>query len=222
MNISNKLLTLIENWNSGYCNYSDIDNNDLAILAIFHLHQQKKINDERLNAYCKQYNNNTICRKVKTYHCKINDKWYNDSSTFTAIMDSYNELCIKQDLNLETMLTYLNRLLNKPRNYCIDHLYFSYVRPIITRLESTYGIELFNSLNVKTTFKTYEEMDNNGNLSSGYCCKDCDGCLGEYKRNRYNSYLGYNYIEKLEKEIKSYLNNNKTISAFKNFNNKLM
>ena len=222
MKIPSKIITDCRDTGYGYSNYTDISNEDVAILAIFHLHDQKIINEDRFKSYCKQYNNRTLIRKINTYHCKIIDKWYSNDSTFTAILDSYNEKCSAVDFSVEKMLYYLNRLFNKNKNFCIDHLYFNYINPVLWRFSEYDGNELFKSFEFSTSYKTYEEMDRGGYLSTGYCCTDCDGCLGQYKRNRYKYLLGYDYQSKLMKEIKTKLNEYKTKSGKRNPKNKLV
>ena len=206
---------------SGYYNQSYIHEADIAILAIFHLHYDKHINDKSFNAYCAQYRNSTLIRKVNTYHNRITDEWYNDTSSFEPIMDSYFKKCKGVDLSLDVILGYLNKLLNRNKNYCIDHLYFNYFGQIISELQSPNDI-VFSEFNKSLSFPSYEQLDNNGLLSSGYCCRDCDGCLGEYKRSAYLSYIGYHWKEKIETHIKKELNSKKTKDALLNKNNKLL
>jgi len=205
------------NYDNYCCNNSHIDDNDIAILAIFHLYHNKSINDDRFKAYCKQYKNDTIIRRVNTYHCEINDKWYNDTSTFEPILESYSEKCGNLELSTDDILKYLNKLLNMNKNFCIDHLYYKYYKPVIDYTLPN-NIPSDNDLGLPS----YEELDNRDILSNGYCCKDCDGCLGEYKRSQYLHYIGYDWKDKMKKNIKDKLNSMKTISAVKNPNNKML
>jgi hypothetical protein len=221
MIIPSKIITSCGSNGDWYTNYTEISNADVAILAIFHLHDQKIINNDRFKAYCKQYNDKSLIRRVNTYHCKINDTWYNDDSTFTAILDSYNEKCQRVDFSVDKMLTYLNKLFNKNRNFCVDHLFFNYVNPVLWNLASYSVNELFKSFDFGTSYRTYDEVERTGDLSFGYCCSDCDGCLGEYKQRRYESLLGYDYQSKLINELKTKLNGFKTDSGRKNPKNLL-
>jgi hypothetical protein len=225
MKIPKELLSNCEN-NSGYgyTNYSSVQDEDIAILALINLHMNNKINDTRLKALFSQYRNNTLIRKINTYHCKINNKWYNDCITFECIMDSWKELCDnKGDFDIETCLKYFNLLLNKNRNYCIDHFYFNYIQPIIRGYENWRGFELLNSLNLyDNTFMSYEKFEDTWQATSGYCCSDCDGCLSQYKQNRYQAYIGYDLRDKSERKAKEILNSMKTESALKNKENRLI
>lgn len=221
INLAHILKNKIEEYNCyGYCNYTNISNNDIAILAVFKLHHDKIINDDRLKAYCAQYRNNTLVRKINTYHCRINNEWYNDTSSFEPLMDSYFHKCDGVDLPVDVLLGYLNKLLNRNKNYCIDHLYFTYYKPIINQCDAPSDIA-FSSFNHDLDFPSYEYLDSKGILSSGYCCRDCDGCLGEYKRNAYRSYIGYNWREKIDTEVKKFLISKKTKEYYKNPHNLL-
>ena len=78
---------------------------------------------------------------------------------------------------------------------------------------------MFNAFEFNIEFESYEQMDNYGRLSDGYCCSDCDGCLGEYKRRRYRDIVGPE--TKHITEIKSYLNSQKNDSGRRNPHNRL-
>lgn len=225
MNIPHQIITLCEKSSyhyGGYYNQTFISSSDIAIIAIISLHIKGKINDSRLNALFAQYRNGTLIRKVNTYHCRINDEWYSDDSTFTAFLDSYNQYCKPLfDLSDETVLKYFSKLLNKKRNYCIDHLYFTYVQPLLSQIDSSEIVQkVFAGMNIPNCeFITYEKANRNSDLESGYCCSDCSGCLGEYKRSRYR-YL-YNYQTKdVEVKVKAYFDSLKTDSALFNVKNK--
>jgi len=220
MKISSKLLNQCFKTSYGYINNCNIECEDLAILAIFQMHFRKVINDDSLNANIRKYHNKTLVRAVKTYHCTINDRWYSDTSTFEAIIDAWNDTYSTVDFKVEDMLFYLNKLLNKNKNYCIDHLLFTYINPILETINENNSIELYNSFEIGNPLKTYEQMDRNDELSYGYCCRDCDGCLREYKSYRYKEYLGYNLQKKLRELVNLELNSLKTPSSHKNINNK--
>jgi len=200
--------------------YYLLNREDTTILILINLHVNGLINDEKLNALFKQYRNKTLIKQVNTYHCKINNQWYSCTNTFEVYQDCY-QLCNKIDFDLELCLKYFNLLLNKNRNYCIDHLYFTYIKPIIDTID--YNYDLLNKLDVfDNKVMSYEKFADTWEATSGYCCSDCDGCLGEYKRSRYRNYIGYDIKSKTENEVKRILNSMKTKSALKNINNPLL
>lgn len=217
-----ELLTSCRSNSYGYYNMSGIEIKDIAILIIMSLHLNKKITDTKMFAMFKQYREGTLIRKVNTYHCKINDKWYNDTSTFEAIMDCYNDLCIKGDLSLETCLSYFNKLFNMNRNYCIDHFYFSYVKPIINNMNNRDGLKILNRVGIRDLdFITFEKFKSSYGAMDGYCCEDCDGCPSQYARSRYTQHIGRDYMEKYKDLAKGQLNAHKNSSGLKNPHNRL-
>jgi hypothetical protein len=232
MKIPKELLTNCKDNNYNYINYSIVRNEYLVMLVFIQLHLESKINRDRLKAFFKQYNNvdqtnpyptYSFLRKINTYHCTINNKWYSNELMFSVWMDCYSELCTKQDFEIETLIKYLSTYLNKPRNYCIDFIYFNYIQPIIRGYENWRGFELLNSLNLyDNTFMSYEKFKDTWQATSGYCCSDCDGCLSQYKQNRYQAYIGYDLRDKSEKKAKEILNSLKTESALKNKENRLI
>jgi hypothetical protein len=222
MIIPKELLTYCKDNNYGYVNMSSVNNEDIAILAIIELHRNKKISYKKMMAMFKQYRSKTLIRKINTYHCKINNKWYSDGGTFTAIMDSYNELCIKEDFSIETCLKYFNLLFNMNKNYCIDHLYFAYFKQIIQGMNNYQGHQLLNLCNIDNiNVMSYDDFKQTWQATSGYCCEDCDGPICQYMSNRYENHLGYNYQDNFKNLVKNKLNSMKTTSGLKNPQNRL-
>jgi hypothetical protein len=224
MKLSHKLIPSSKNFNGyWYSSEYNIEDENIALLCIINLHLDKKINDTKLLALFKQYNNKNLIRKVNTFHCKINNKWYNDENTLNIYIECYNEFCLKRDLDIETCLKYFNLLLNKNKNYCIDFLYFNFCEPLINNIihydrfnDSVINI-LTETLSIRENKMSFESFKDTSMATSGYCCSDCDGCLSEYKFLQYRSYLGFDFKEKIEKDIKEELNKLKTYYVRNNF-----
>ena len=145
---------------------------------------------------------------------------------YDILLDVYNEVCERKDIELDVFLKYLNLYLNKNKNYCIDFVYFNLVEPLIKRFRydnSLAKLRSFGASEMDLSIVTYEEADRTRDLSSGYCCRDCDGCLSEYKHSRYESYYGYgrDLEEKLSKLFKHQLLGLKTESASRNKSERL-
>ena len=214
MELSYKILKGFERNNFGserfndvyYCNYTNISDANLLMFAIFNLHKHKIINSQSLNDYCKQFKNNTLIRKINTKYCKKLDRWYIDACSSAYILDMYNELCPKNNFNLIELVPYINRIYNKSFNKCIYYIYNYYIIPIIDKtFYNTEYLDVYNDLNIET-IPTFESVEHN--LSSGYCCKDCDGCLSEYKSSRYKMYYLKNidnYYNKAKLKLQNYL-----------------
>ena len=140
----------------------------VVFLIITHLHIQSKINDEKMKAMFKSLKNETLLRKVNTHHCKINNRWYNDEEMFTILCEVYNEVCVRKDLDIETVLKYLNKFLNGNRNYCINYIYIEFILPLFNNLSDPKNVKLLKTFELKTfnvNYISYEEADERGDLS---------------------------------------------------------
>jgi len=194
-----------------------------TILLISFLHHYKKINDEKLKAMFKSLREGKLLRRINTYHCKINGKWYNDESMSSILLECYHELCPKEDMTLEAFLKYLNLYYNKNKNYCIDVVYFSYIEPFIERFEQYPNKQIIKGFGVATDVEilTFEQADDRYDLSLGFCCEDCDGDERQYKENRYQYYYYEQAKKDLKKKFKQFLLNKKNPSCYKNPNERL-
>ena len=213
MVLSHKLITNFYN--------KSIKDRNIILLIIINLHIDKKINDAKLKALFKNYRNKTLTRFVKTHHCTINDKWYNDENMKQIYLDVYEDMP-KKDLTIEQVLPYLNLLLNRNKNYCIDFIYKQYVEPITSSIYclNDEQIDLFNSFKIgEISLTPYYEMIG---LGSGYCCEDCDGDYEAYKWARYESLMSAEFTKNLLDKVKSFLQGKKTASSYRNPNNILL
>jgi hypothetical protein len=219
MLLSHKLIPEHSNyWSS---NNSPLESENVVLLVIINLHLDNKITDKKMFALFKQYNQKTLLNAKTTYHCNINDEWYNDESMYEVYLDCYHKLCQKRDLELDVILKYLNLLLNKNKNYCIDAYYTKFIEPLIDNLSrdifgyKRYNVEILSNLGANfENYMTYDEFQDTWQATSGYCCSDCDGCLSQYKQYQYEQYLGYDFKQKIQTQIINYLNTFKKINKY--------
>ena len=213
MVLSHKLITNNYNWT--------LEERNIILLIIIHLHIDKKINDAKLKALFKNYRNKTLTRRIGTHHCTINNKWYNDEPMKNIYLDIYEDMP-KKDLTIEQVLPYLILLLNRNKNYCIDFIYKQFVEPVTKAIHylNRNDIDLFNSFKMgEISLKSYEDTLG---LGDGYCCEDCDGDYEDYKRMQFQYSLGRDFRDKLLDKIKSFLQSKKTLGSYKNPNNILL
>lgn len=198
---------------SYWSNNTPTDEATLFLIIAF-LHKQSKISYERAKAMFNSLRKGTLNRKINVYHSPITDKWYDNTGMLSILVETFSEIGSPDFLHEEEWLKYTNLYLNKNKNFCIDWIYFEIIEPIINR---NYDLDILKTfdVDVKGGFISYEEADNQGRLDSGYCCRDCDGCLGEYKRSQYETYYKVSDTH-LRKAFKDYLFSIKTPSALKN------
>jgi len=146
-------------------------------------------------------------------------------------LEVYNEAslnwpaCPKINIEFEDFLKYVQKLLNKNRNFCIDWIFFSIVKPLIDSSSSYTALNQLRSLDVEEfddRFLTFEEADRKHELGFGYCCDNCDGDYKQYKRNRYERMYLDNMEDKAKKVFKQFLFSKKTADAIRNPKEKLM
>jgi hypothetical protein len=188
-----------------YDNMSNIDNQDLSVIMLCILFHNKKISRERFVARMQQYFKTKdsyimISRRLGTYKSELLNRWYSDISLTNVYVEEVFETCTCNDLTIEDYLKYLNIGFNRNRNFCIDFIAFSVFRKVIHHWDKNWAYDFLTSCGIKDlnlSYLSYEEADRNYDLSFGYCCEDCDGCLRQYKESRYD----YLYKNDAEKEL---------------------
>lgn len=192
--------------------YGTFGHENVIFLIIVQLHMNGLINDKKLQSMFRGLNNNTLLRRINTYHCKINDRWYDHEGMFTVLTDVYEDLIEKyklfpQDIPMEVVINYVQKMLNKPKNYCIDWIIRGYVVPLINMVEhDDYHMEYSykhllafgDEILMGTNFVSYNNFS-----PSGYCCDDCDGCYSAYKRGQYEIL----YMRKFTRDIRKMFKN---------------
>lgn len=198
----------------------NLDNEYKTVFYASLLHKHGVINDAKLRGIFKslrERKDNTWY--VNTHHSNINDKWYSDmymSDILKSILDT--NMCV---LELSEFIKYVNIYLNKTHNYCVDFIFFNYVKESINRNRNYSGY--YDSVNTyfNTRFVIIKKEDFSYHYSFSYCCEDCDGDYDEYMDNQYEYYVLDNSKEEIEKyfrdEYISNLKNYKHVCMYKDF-----
>ena len=200
---------------------------DLFLLITL-LYHNEVINREKYIAMCNNNKAGKLNRKIKTHHCKINNKWYDDTGMYTILFEVFDDMRGRlKPIELEDFIKYANLYLNKPRNYCIDWIFYSYIEPVIEEYnrDTSYSIdESYRTSRAIDMLKVFNIQFPSCNLvhfydfdgTNGYCCEDCDGDEGTYRASRYY----YNNIcpnrDNLRKDFSKFLNSKKTDAHLKN------
>lgn len=201
-----------------------LDDIEISVLLASFLHYNDIINDKKLQAMYKGLRDRSLLKHRNVYHCNINNKWYSDEPMINILLDilsdGYNGVIAeisgkritKTEMDIEIYLKYMNRYLNKNRNYCIDYVYDNVVKPFINRYESgcsfwhftdhhfhcdnafieLFGVQLNGFNNTKL-----ENFD-----AYGYCCEDCDGDYEDFKRSKFEYQVLRNNVKAIEKGFK--------------------
>ena len=218
-----------------YRNAAQNGTNNMFIIVCL-LHANGFINNESLNARFKQLKEGKLLRRVNTYRSNITKEWYNDETMLDIFedvfdtkmnpksgkerlrLDRLNKLRILKGLNAKTFKTelsfdetmkYLNLYLNRCRNYCIDHLFFEFIKPNIEKFE--YGTtnlnELFNyDFSILERNNSYSSFGYDDNY---YCCEYCCGDYSDWLHNREHNRYNKNKKEtrkEISKLVSDFLN----------------
>jgi len=190
--------SLIYNIDSYYFN-----NDKKALLIIIHLFEHNLINYKSFNAYIKKYKDGTISKSKNTYHCKVNDKWYNFESMSNIYLELYSYRNLpKNNIPIEKFIEYIMLVLNKKRNYCIDYIFFEFYKPIIDSINSRNKYNLEIKVSILNSFRLKNELIISEPSYSGWCCDDCSGDFDIYVENQYEN----RFIECFKQYIKYSIN----------------
>jgi len=176
--------------------YSNIlSANDFIILCLIVLYHNEKISHKQFTLYCQRYFNKgegiSLNHHINTYHSVFDNEWYNDVYFITVVTNAAQKSGLNYDISMEDILKYLNIGFSRNRNWCVNYVAISWIKPVIYKAFSYDNYlcqQLVKEFDISVDFMTLEEADRKYDLDSGYCCSDCDGCRGEYKRSRYESY----------------------------------
>jgi len=186
--------------------YDDFEDKIKLFTLLIFMHKYGVINDERLSALFDKVRKNPNERK-RTYHCTINDKWYQDEKFIDILYDAWvkhpNYPGTGYEMGMEELIKYTNRFLNKPRNYCIDWIRSHFLEVLVNRIETwnIYRInDYFESFGISTK-GVYVSEHNFEPPSYSYCCEDCSGPWEDYKASRYREQVVNETERYLETEI---------------------
>lgn len=169
--------------------------NDFIILCLIVLYHNQKISRKQFTLYCQRYFNTNegiqLNRRIRTCHSVFDGEWYDDVNFITLVANATQKSTLDFNISTEDILKYLNIGFSKNKNWCVNYIALSWIKPLIHKAFSYDNYlcqQLVKEFDISVDFMTLEEADRKYDLDSGYCCSDCDGCRGEYKRSRYESY----------------------------------
>ena len=196
-----------ECWSNKNC----IDSDKISVLMVCILYHNGKISRESFIAKMQQYfQKNMLSRKVGTYHSVVLDEWFNDVTMDSILIQEAHETCIEKDISIENYLKYLNLGFSRNKNWCVNFIDTIVNDGIYSFYDDDERIKFIKDCNftgIYIDYLSYEEADAKYGLSDGYCCADCSGCLGEYKRSRYEHLHkpDYNKMREIYEKIRNYI-----------------
>lgn len=219
---------------------SYLSSNNKLFFYVSLLHANKLINDDSLNALFGQLRNDKLSRQIKTFHSKINNQWYDCEHTTNIYFDileskldhrymSKEELLklkrvnklrkidnlpekqTKTFLTLDETLKYLNKYLNKNKNFCIDHLFYDIIKNILEKHTIEYNVQTMSFLldmDVKILVNRYEDNSSEYDYCCEYCCGEYDDWINS-RHSSNNENIQENVLSDISKELDTLLNSKK-------------
>jgi len=178
-----------------------------CFLYIMFLKESNVINDAKFSGMMSSLRKGELCTYRKTYHCKINNKWYSHTHMVEILLDVCSDMNTVSELKFESVIQYVNKLLSKNRNYCIDYIFDNMIKPVLSQCHydtDNYDV-IFNNFGVKVGNLTTIDNIN----THGYCCDDCSGDFEEYKKMQFEYYFKKSNLDSIGQEFTKLLNNYK-------------
>lgn len=151
--------------------YLNIDIRIILILTL--LYQENKITRGKLIGQLSSLRKGVLYKKQNsTYHCTINDKWYDHEGFNEVLDDLYDDMGIRDvPVKYIKLIEVLQLYSNKNYNYCINLIIEEIFQPLIRYFSnaSMTGDD-FNYLILKTTLYCFPKMKLEGYRTECYEC----------------------------------------------------
>lgn len=136
-------------YDRGFCYLED---EIFILLVLSELYNKDIITLDKLKGQLKSLKKGDLQKYKRTYHCTINDKWYNDEAAREIFKDLFESYKLNY-ISIKTLIEVVQLYLNKNYNYSIDFI----VSNIFVRL-----LNSFSNLQGKDSFNNYidVQMDN--------------------------------------------------------------
>jgi hypothetical protein len=97
----------------------NIDTKYLILLILATLHHEVKITDEKLKGQLQALRKGTLLKKKNTYHCEINERWYDNELPIDIFKEIAEDKGIKE-IPFKKFITYIQLFENVNYNYALN------------------------------------------------------------------------------------------------------
>lgn len=141
------------------------------LVVLIGLHYNKIIDDNKLKGQLKSLRDGTLNKRKNNYHCKINNKWYNDESP-RYIFDDLSQLIPQTNISFNEFIKYIQLYENKNYNYCLNIIFRVYLKEIYDKWNPEYNysfkdinpFKLKDFPNIVAIHKNYEYCEYCGHI----------------------------------------------------------
>lgn len=141
-----------------------LDKDIIAILVLTGLYENNKISREKLLGQLQSLKKGDLLKFKNTYHCSINDKWYNQEH-FDRI---FEDLYIYREISYIKLIEVLQLYTGMNYNYCINIIVKRIIEPLLNYFANT-TYDYFNQV-FDTNLSNFPNIEQKGYKSECWEC----------------------------------------------------
>lgn len=134
------------------------------LLVLTSAYVNKTITLEKLKGQLSSLRKGTLQKFKQTYHCGINNRWYNDESA----SEVFKDIGCNNEISYDDLIEVLQLYTGKNYNYCINMIIDSIIRPLLNYFSNSY-YNYFNQI-FSTNLSEFPELKQKGYETHCYEC----------------------------------------------------
>lgn len=116
----------------------------VILLILSGLYERNIITLDKLKGQLKSLKEGKLQQYKRTYHCTINDKWYNDEPAREIFKELYTNYKLEH-ISIIKLIEVIQLYLNKNYNYCIDFIISNIFLRVLNSFSNNQGEVSFNN-----------------------------------------------------------------------------
>lgn len=140
----------------------------VILLILSGLYERNIITLDKLKGQLKSLKEGKLQQYKKTYHCTINDKWYNDEPSIEIFKELYTNYKLEH-ISIIKLIEVIQLYLNKNYNYCIDFIISNIFPRFLNSFSNSQGEVSFNNY-IDVQIEDFPSIKIKGYKSECYEC----------------------------------------------------
>lgn len=145
--------------------FQEIKDEYKTLIVLAQLYERNIITKEKLIGQLKSLKKKELTRFKKTYHCTINDKWYNNEPFTEVLKDLYSS-----EVTFIKLIEILQLYTNKNYNFCINLIIENIIKPLLESFSNSYYSYDYFSQIFETNLLGFPEIKQEGYYTECYEC----------------------------------------------------
>lgn len=142
----------------------------VILLILSGLYERNIITLDKLKGQLKSLKEGKLQQYKKTYHCTINDKWYNNEPAIEIFKELYTNYKIEH-ISIIKLIEVIQLYLNKNYNYCIDFIVSNIFPRILNSFSNSQGEVSFSNF-IDIQIEDFPSIKIKGYKSECYECRN--------------------------------------------------